>query len=105
MSRKPRLTTVGIRCAHVVTPSIRKSWHYFANKRRSLADQSHGALVLDITRCLLSLPTFAARFLKMETVHSETSITLYNQATCHICSDRGKNPESRNVMLFCMVSP
>jgi hypothetical protein len=47
-SRKSRLTTVGIRCADHATPSIRKSWHYFANKRRSLgrhsslADQSHG---------------------------------------------------------------
>jgi hypothetical protein len=27
-SRKPRLTTVGIRCADHVIPSIRKSWHY-----------------------------------------------------------------------------
>jgi hypothetical protein len=39
---------VRIRCADHATPSIRKSWHYFANKRRSLgrhsslADQSHG---------------------------------------------------------------
>jgi hypothetical protein len=47
-SRKPRLTTVGISCADHAAPSIRKSWHYFANKRRSLgrpsslADQSHG---------------------------------------------------------------
>jgi hypothetical protein len=47
-SRKPRLTTVGIRCADHATPSIRKGWHYFAIKRRSLgrhsslADQSHG---------------------------------------------------------------
>jgi hypothetical protein len=37
-----------IRCADHATPSIRKSWHYFANKRRLLgrhsllADQSHG---------------------------------------------------------------
>jgi hypothetical protein len=47
-SRNPRLTTVGIRCADHAIPSIRKSWHYFANKRRSLgrhsslADQSQG---------------------------------------------------------------
>jgi hypothetical protein len=39
---------LGIRCADQATPSIRKYWHYFANKRRSLgrdsslADQSHG---------------------------------------------------------------
>jgi hypothetical protein len=39
---------VGIRCADHATPSNRNSWHYFANKRRSLgrysslADQSHG---------------------------------------------------------------
>jgi hypothetical protein len=38
----------GIRCADHATPSILKSWHYFANNRRSLdrhsslADQSHG---------------------------------------------------------------
>jgi hypothetical protein len=47
-SRKPRLTTGRIRCAHHETPSNRKSWHYFANKRRSLgrhsslAERSHG---------------------------------------------------------------
>jgi hypothetical protein len=47
-SRKSRLTTVGIRCAAHATSFIRKSWYYFANKRRSLgrysslADQSHG---------------------------------------------------------------
>jgi hypothetical protein len=46
-SRKPRLTTGGTRCADHATSSIRKSWHYIANKRRSLgrhsslADQSH----------------------------------------------------------------
>jgi hypothetical protein len=44
---KSRLTTVGIRYADHATPSLRKSWHYFANKRwslgrySSLADQSH----------------------------------------------------------------
>jgi hypothetical protein len=43
----PRLMTREIRCADHATPSIRKSWHYLANKRRSLgrhsslADQSH----------------------------------------------------------------
>jgi hypothetical protein len=47
-SKISRLTTVGIRCADHATPSIHKSWDYFANKRRSLgrhsslADQSHG---------------------------------------------------------------
>jgi hypothetical protein len=35
-SRKPRLTTGGNRCADHATPSIRKSWHVFANKWRSL---------------------------------------------------------------------
>jgi hypothetical protein len=30
-SRKPRLMAVGIRCADHVTPSARKSWHYFAD--------------------------------------------------------------------------
>jgi hypothetical protein len=41
----------GIRCADHTTPSIRKSWRYFANKLRSLgrhsslADQSHVVLV------------------------------------------------------------
>jgi hypothetical protein len=32
LSRKSRLTTVRIRCADHATPSIRKSWHYFANR-------------------------------------------------------------------------
>jgi hypothetical protein len=47
-SRKPRIRPGGIRCADHATPSIRKSWYYFAKKRRSLgrhsplADQSHG---------------------------------------------------------------
>jgi hypothetical protein len=58
-SRKPRLTTGGIRCADHATPSIRKSWHYFANKRRllgrhsSLADQSHGVVVVEVRMDLL----------------------------------------------------
>jgi hypothetical protein len=45
--KKTETTTGGIHCADHATPSIRKSWHYFANKRRSLgrhsslADQSH----------------------------------------------------------------
>jgi hypothetical protein len=48
--KKTETTTGGIRCADHATPSIRKSWHYFANKRRSLgrhsslADQSHVVL-------------------------------------------------------------
>jgi hypothetical protein len=39
-----------VRCADHATPSIRKSWHYFANKLRSLgrysllANQSHGVI-------------------------------------------------------------
>jgi hypothetical protein len=46
--KKTENTTGGIRCADHATPSIGKSWHYFAKKRRSLgrhsslADQSHG---------------------------------------------------------------
>jgi hypothetical protein len=39
-SWKLRLTAAGIRCADHVTPSIRKSWHYFANKRRPLGRYS-----------------------------------------------------------------
>jgi hypothetical protein len=45
---KPRIRPGGIRCADHATPPIRKSWYYFAKKRRSLgrrgslADQSHG---------------------------------------------------------------
>jgi hypothetical protein len=39
-SRKSRLTTVGIRCADHATSSIRKSWHCFANKGRSLGRHS-----------------------------------------------------------------
>jgi hypothetical protein len=33
LSTKSRLMTMGIRCPDHATPSIRKSWHYFANKR------------------------------------------------------------------------
>jgi hypothetical protein len=46
--KKTENTTGGIRCADHATPSISKSWHYFAKKRRSLgrhgslADQNHG---------------------------------------------------------------
>jgi hypothetical protein len=49
--KKTENTTGGIRCADHATPSIRKSWHYFAKKRRSLgrhsllADQSHGVFI------------------------------------------------------------
>jgi hypothetical protein len=34
--KKTENTTGGIRCADHATPSIRKSWHYFSNKRRSV---------------------------------------------------------------------
>jgi hypothetical protein len=46
--KKTEINDRGIRCTDHTTPSIRKSWHYFANKRRSLgrhsslAAQSHG---------------------------------------------------------------
>jgi hypothetical protein len=45
--KKTENMTGGIRCADHPTPSLRKSWYYFAKKRRSLgrysslADQSH----------------------------------------------------------------
>jgi hypothetical protein len=44
-SRKPRLTAVGIRCTDDATSSIRKFGINFADKRRSLADYSHGVYV------------------------------------------------------------
>jgi hypothetical protein len=36
----------GIRCADHATPSIGKSWHYFANKQQSLMDQSQGVFFI-----------------------------------------------------------
>jgi hypothetical protein len=56
---KTETTTGGIRCVDHATPSIRKSWHYFAKMRRSLgrhsslADQSHGGFLF---RVLWNLP-------------------------------------------------
>jgi hypothetical protein len=48
--KKTENTTRGIRCSDHTTPSIRKSWYYFAKKLRSLgrhsslADQSQGGV-------------------------------------------------------------
>jgi hypothetical protein len=38
--KKTETNDRGIRCADHATPSIRKTWHYFANKRRSLGRHS-----------------------------------------------------------------
>jgi hypothetical protein len=52
--KKTENTIGGMRCADHATPSIRKSWRYFAKKRRSLGrhsslvDQSHGGFFLFI---------------------------------------------------------
>jgi hypothetical protein len=49
--KKTETNDRGILCADHATPSIRKSWHYFPNKRRSLgrhssiADQCHGVFL------------------------------------------------------------
>jgi hypothetical protein len=53
MQLSPALMTGEIRCADHATPSIRKSWHYFANKRRSLG--RHSSLA-DQSFFFLSLP-------------------------------------------------
>jgi hypothetical protein len=65
-SGKSRLTTGEIRCADHATPSIRKSWHYFAKKRRSLdrhsshADQKpRSFLVYPIGLSDVEAPTFS----------------------------------------------
>jgi hypothetical protein len=50
--KKTENMTKWIHCADHTTPSIRKSWYYFANKPRSLgrhsslADQSHGGFFI-----------------------------------------------------------
>jgi hypothetical protein len=52
--KKTENTTGGMHCADHATPSIRKSWYYFAKKRRSLGrhsslpDQSHGVFFMDL---------------------------------------------------------
>jgi hypothetical protein len=46
VSRKPRLTSVGIRCADHATPSIRKSWHEVRRQAAVAQDQSHGGFFL-----------------------------------------------------------
>jgi hypothetical protein len=54
-AKKTETNDRGVRCANHATPSIRKSWHNFANKRQSLGrhswleDQSHGVFFLNIT--------------------------------------------------------
>jgi hypothetical protein len=53
--KKTENTTGGIRCADHATPSIRKSWYYFAKRSLGrlslLADQSHGVFKFSFTSC------------------------------------------------------
>jgi hypothetical protein len=57
--KKTENTSGGISCADHATPSIRKSWYYFAKKRRSLgrrgslADQSHGVFFIYVIKFVL----------------------------------------------------
>jgi hypothetical protein len=65
--KKTETNDRGIHCAGHATPSIRKSWHYFANKRlslgrhNSLADQSHGVFFIIIIIIYLFTGTWAQK--------------------------------------------
>jgi hypothetical protein len=68
----------GIRCADHATPSIRKSFHYFANKRRSLgrhsslADQSHGVFYLLHISSVIIVNAVEIIIVLVDTVELET---------------------------------
>jgi hypothetical protein len=110
--KKTETTTGGIRCADHATLSVRKIWHYFANKRRSLgrhsslADQSHGGFfyilpmpglpstVPDLHTCV-TLHKYCASislFLFRSVTASETQFlfvtSIYGSASCLVHSYR-----------------
>jgi hypothetical protein len=57
-SRKPRLTAVEIRCADYATPSIRKSYTNFADKRRSLGQFACGMKPRSLVFSFLVVPVW-----------------------------------------------